>query len=99
MQLDLSAGKYTVLLSDAGYIPTAVFDNGTLSEGFIDLTGGAFQTCVAADSCSTDTANWAFDVTMPVEPAPAPIPEPATLVLTSLGLLSLAAARKRRAHC
>src|SRR5215469_14079529 len=38
----LAAGTYTVLLSDGNYIPAAFFDSGTLSEGFLDFTGGQF---------------------------------------------------------
>src|ERR1017187_8227156 len=38
----LAAGTYTVILSDGQYIPQAVFDNGTLGEGFSDFTGGGF---------------------------------------------------------
>src|SRR5208337_2725852 len=36
----LTAGTYTVLLSDAGYIPAAVFEtSGELGDGFYDFTG------------------------------------------------------------
>jgi hypothetical protein len=34
MALSLSMGTYTVILSDAEYIPSALFDNGTLGESF-----------------------------------------------------------------
>ena len=53
-------------LSDAEYIPNAIFDSpssGNLNEGFTDLTGGAFQTCADLNDCNNDTANWALDVT------------------------------------
>jgi hypothetical protein len=98
MQLPLSAGVYTVLLSDADYFPNAVFDNGTLGEGFFDLTGGAFQTCVDANDCNDDSANWALDITTPSPTGPesSPVPEPATLILTGVSAFALVAARKRR---
>jgi hypothetical protein len=91
MSLALGAGTYTVLLSDAGYIPNAVFDNGTLGEGFTDLTGGAFQTCVNADNCITGTANWAFDITTS---GASSVPEPSTFCPAGLGLLVLAGFRR-----
>jgi hypothetical protein len=101
MALNLSAGTYTILLSDAGYIPNAVFDNGTLGEGFTDFTSGVLQTCNVVGSittCADDTANWAFDVTTPGSgssgPPPA-APEPATLALLGGGLLCLGALRRR----
>ena len=46
MSLALAPGTYTVLLSDALYIPNAIFDSpsyGDLSEGFTDLTAGNFR--------------------------------------------------------
>ncbi len=88
MQLSLLPGTYTLLLSDALYIPNAVFDNGTLGEGFSDFTGGALQTCntdsSGATSCATDTANWAFDITTSGTTVPAP--EPGSLFLLAGGL-------------
>jgi len=68
MSLALTPGTYTMLLTDAEYIPNAIFDSpsyGNLSEGFADLTGRVFQTCVDASDCNSDTANWALDVTTP----------------------------------
>jgi hypothetical protein len=90
MALSLSLGTYTVILSDAEYIPNALFDNGTFGEGFTDLTPGTlpFQTCVDQNNCINDTANWALDITTPgVSVA---TPEPSTLGTAALGLLSLA---------
>ena len=89
----LSAGTYNVLLSDAAYLPLAVFDNGTIGEGFADLTGGVLQTCDANGlNCSTDTANWALDITTPVV-----TPEP-TLVLLGTGLLGIYWRRRTSQH-
>jgi hypothetical protein len=74
MSFSLDAGTYTVLLTDGAYIPTAVFeDGGTLGDGFTDFTGGAFQTCDASgDTCVTDAANWALDISTPDSEAPEP---------------------------
>lgn len=63
--------------------------DGTLGEGFTDFTGGVFQTCNGVDAngnpvCVTDTANWAFDLTMGGNTAPTP--EPALLFLLGTGL-------------
>jgi hypothetical protein len=97
MKLMLGPGIYTIVLSDAAYIPNAIFDNGTLGQGFSDFTGGGFQTCNTTDAgttCATDTANWAFDLT--TSPAPA-TPEPSTLILFGSGFLGLLKMRRRSA--
>lgn len=98
MSLNLSAGAYTLLLSDADYIPNAVFDNGTLGEGFTDLTGGAFQTCNTVGStttCADDTANWAFDVTTSGSSTPPPMPEPPAFLLLATNLVAIVVRRFR----
>jgi hypothetical protein len=90
MSLALPAGTYTVLVSDADYIPNAIFDSpsyGNLSEGFTDFTGGAFQTCADESDCNNDTANWALDVTTSGGAAGAP--EPGSLGVCGLGLALL----------
>jgi hypothetical protein len=92
MSLALAAGTYTVLLSDAEYIPNAIFDNpsyGNLSEGFTDFTGGAFQTCADLTDCNNDTANWALEVTTPANVTATP--EPGSLVVCGLGLMAIVA--------
>jgi hypothetical protein len=89
---DLAAGTYTVLLSDADYIPVAVFENsGLLGDGFVDLTGGVFQTCDDANDCNTDTANWALDITTSGVSSPPPVPEPPSAELAGLGVTLFAA--------
>jgi len=90
MVMSLSMGTYTVILSDAEYIPNAIFDNGTFGEGFTDLTPGTLplQTCADQNNCVNDTANWALDITTPGVSVAAP--EPSTLGTACLGLLSLA---------
>ena len=92
MQLSLLPGSYTLLLSDALFVPNAVFDNGTLGEGFSDFTGGAFQTCntdsSGATTCATDTANWAFDLTTSGGTT-VPSPEPGSLLLLAGGLCAV----------
>ena len=93
MTLSLSGGPYTILLSEGAFIPNAVFDNGTLSEGFTDLTGGAFQTCLDQVNCNNDTANWAMDVTVS---GASQAPEPAAWGTACLGLLGLAVAVRIR---
>jgi hypothetical protein len=81
MMLSLSAGTYTILLTDGANIPFAV-NGGTLGDGFFDLTGGAFQTCLADSSaCIADTGSWALDVSVS-----SPSPEPAAWEMVFLGL-------------
>jgi hypothetical protein len=94
MQVSLAAGTYTLVLTDANYIPAAVFDNGALSEGFVDLTGGAFQTCDSTDNaCITPNGNYAVDIVSPDSQIASPIPEPPTLPLLCSGLMLLAVAK------
>ncbi|HET6200998.1 MAG TPA: DVUA0089 family protein [Candidatus Acidoferrales bacterium] len=94
MSLVLLPGTYTLVLSDANFFANAVFDNGTLGEGFTDFTGGVFQTCNTVGStttCANDTANWAFDITdqTGANLSTGPTPEPGTLLLLGSGLLGL----------
>jgi hypothetical protein len=97
MQFSLAAGNYTVLLTDAEYIPAAMFEGagGQLGDGFFDLTPGVFQTC-DGNNCITPTANFALDITTP--DANTGAPEPATWLICAGGLvfLSIALARKQK---
>jgi hypothetical protein len=86
----LAAGTYTVLLSDANYVPNAVYETtGYLGDGFSDLTGGSlpFQTCYDATDCNTDTTNWALDITTTGTTSTS-TPEPASFLLVGLALLT-----------
>jgi len=96
MQALLAAGTYTFVLTDANYIPNAVYDNGALSEGFTDLTAGVFQTCdPVSNACITPNGNYAVDITLTTAFAP----EPGALSLVAVGLavfVGLKQVRKRR---
>jgi hypothetical protein len=92
----LAAGAYTVLLSDANYVPNAIYETtGYLGDGYSDLTGGSlpFQTCYDLSDCNTDSANWALDITT-TGPATS-TPEPASFLLVGLGLLTKIAWTRR----
>jgi hypothetical protein len=90
----LAAGTYTVLLSDAAYIPYAVFETGgLLGDGFADLTGGVFQTC-SGTNCITPTANWALDITTPNDTTP--VPEPGGFWIFGFTLIAWGMASRRR---
>jgi len=104
LQLSLAAGTYTLLLTDAGYIPLAVNpgppDASTIGDGFTDLTGGVFQTCNVTDTvtCVNTTSDFAVDVTglPPNSTTSTAVPEPGTFIGLSAGLLALLPASRRR---
>jgi hypothetical protein len=99
----LGAGVYTLVLTDANYVPLAVNPgpNGgssLLSDGFTDLTGGVFQTCNQTSDgyfCITPTSNYAVDIVAPNGKL-STTPEPASLALLASGLLALAPRCRRR---
>jgi len=93
ISVELGAGTYTVLLSDGQYIPNAVFDNGTLGEGFSDFTGGAFCNIdINGVGCPNGTGAYALDINTPGSSTP----EPGSILLTGLGLLGLGIRWRRR---
>jgi hypothetical protein len=93
MQVALAAGTYTLVLTDANYIPNAVYDNGALSEGFTDLTAGVFQTCdPVSNACIAPNGNYAVDITSTSVFAP----EPGALWLMALGLAALCGLKQLR---
>ena len=84
----LAAGTYTIVLSDGQYFANAVFDNGTLGEGFTDLTGGAFcNASVNGADCPNTSGDYALDITTTTQSTT--IPEPGTLLLLGTGLLAI----------
>lgn len=94
MQVGLSAGIYTLLLTDANYLPKAIFDNGALSEGFTDFTGGVFQTCDSvANACISPNGNYAVDI-VSTQADLSKIPEPSALSLLGIGIAGLAGLKK-----
>jgi hypothetical protein len=96
MQVALPAGTYTLLLTDANYIPFAIYDNGALSEGFLDLTAGVFQTCdPVANACITPSGNYALDI-VSTRADLRPTPEPAFLSLLGVVPAVLAGIQVRR---
>jgi hypothetical protein len=95
MQAALAAGTYTLVLTDANYIPAAIFDNGALSEGFLDLTAGVFQTCDSnSNACITPNGNYAVDIVTAQPDLQTVIPEPSTLPLLCIGFAVLAGAKR-----
>ena len=93
---DLAAGDYTIVLSDSLYIANAIFDNGNLSEGFTDLTGGQFCNLeINGVACPNTSGNYALDVTT-ITPAVA-TPEPTSLLLLGSGLVVVCFKRRRAA--
>jgi hypothetical protein len=103
MSLLLAPGDYTLVLADALNAANAVYDNGTLGEGFTDFTGGAFQTCNTTDSgttCANDTANWALDITTASKTGGGggsnSVPEPSSLTLLTASLFAAAFFRRAK---
>jgi hypothetical protein len=98
----LTPGNYTLLLSDANYVPYAVspgpmFGCSTLSDCgapyFGDLSGGAFTTCDTIGDCIADNGNFAVDITgLP----PVVTPEPGTFLLYGSGLILMGFLYRRR---
>jgi hypothetical protein len=86
MSLFLAAGTYTVVLSDGQYTANAVYDNGTLGEGFTDLTGGVFcNASVNGVDCPNTSGAYALDIT--TEGRTDVVPEPSAITLVQCGLL------------
>ena len=106
LTVSLTPGLYTLLLSDANYVPYAVNPgppiSSLLSDGYGDLTGGVFQTCVTSVDCNTDTGNFAVDI-LGLPATPTAVPEPGILSLLGSGLLGLGFLYRRRRfyprHC
>jgi hypothetical protein len=84
----LAAGVYTVVLSDGNYVAGAVYDNGTLGEGFSDLTAGGFcNLLINGVNCPNTSGAYALDITgLPPGSTVSVTPEPASLVLWITGL-------------
>jgi hypothetical protein len=95
LTVSLGAGAYTLLLSDANYIPYAISPGPPvsmlLSDGFADFTGGVFQTCTSSGACVADTGNFAVDTVQ----VPAPTaPEPQAIHLVGFVLIPLILKKK-----
>ncbi len=92
----LTAGNYTVVLSDGQYAANAVNDNGTLGEGFADFTGGGFCNLeINGADCPNISGSFALDITASGTVTEL-VPEPMTLGLLSMGLLGLVFVYLRR---
>ena len=88
----LAAGTYTVILTDGQYVPQAVYDNGTLGEGFSDFTGGAFcNIAINGVDCPNTSGAYAFDITGLPSSA---VPEPAPVAFVGAALIGLAVVRR-----
>jgi hypothetical protein len=91
----LDAGTYTVVLSDGQYIANAVFDNGTLGEGFSDLTGGVFCNIANNGVNCPDPLGGAYALDITTTSPPSAVPEPGTLELVGSCLFGLGIFHRR----
>jgi hypothetical protein len=93
----LSAGTYTVLLTDGANVPNAVFETpGVLGEGFTDFSGGVFQTCADLNDCNSDTGKWVLDITAP-NGSIAATPEPCVIGVAGIAFALILLARRSEA--
>jgi hypothetical protein len=87
-------GQYTLVLTDANYVPLAVNPgppgSTNLSDGFTDFTGGVFQTCIDPSTCISPNGNFAVDIVTAETARIAEAPEPAVPALLVLALLAIA---------
>ena len=98
MSVSLDPGTYTVVLSDGQYIANAVFDDGTLGEGFSDLTGGAFcNLSINGVDCPNTSGAYALDITTPGSTSAVPEPAGSALAVTVLFGIAWFYRRKRTA--
>lgn len=89
----LSAGTYTVLLTDGANVPNAVFEtSGVLGDGFTDFSGGVFQTCADLNDCNSDTGKWVLDITAP-NGSIAATPEPRVIGVAGIAFALILLAR------
>ena len=97
----LAAGTYTIVISDGQFQANAIFDNGTLGEGFSDFTGGMFCNVVvdaSNDACPNNSGAWGLQFTSGSDARLniSELPEPASSWMAGLALLGLAAANYLR---
>jgi hypothetical protein len=91
---DLGPGTYTIVLSDGLYFANAIFDNGTLGEGFTDFTGGVFCNAeVNGVDCPNTSGAFALDIIS--APSIVPAPEPSSLLLLAAGFAGVWRLRQR----
>lgn len=98
----LAPGVYTLVLTDANYVPSAVNpgppSSEHLSDGFSDLTGGVFQTCNTTSNgttCITPTSHFAVDI-VDLSGAGLSTPEAESFSLVGIGFLALGVLRNYR---
>jgi hypothetical protein len=95
----LTAGNYTLALTESGNEPNGMLSDGFSAQGQGDFTANGPCTAFCDAFGNQDNGNWAVDIrNVSSAVVPGSAPEPATLLLAGCGLVFLGLAKRRSAE-